>query len=249
MEYWRPTGRQKSTAVSVCHDRRLWSSCSRPRGNVTAGEAPGLVMVEPPARLCGHAIGSRRSGALWNEALEEVVDPLEDEARGFRATSMRQRDRLASPAENPRWGVSPSYVGRAACPWLPRSSARTVPSKYRRQASRRRPPSGSRERHVSTARSRSSSSGLPSSTPARSPSSQPRSSTPAHWRSSQPRKPRAKQRRHHDHAMCSWMSMTIEQVLDLNNRAVFFINEARYLLAIPPLVRCARRTPTPSPSG
>ena len=34
--------------------------------------------------------------------------------------------------------------------------------------------------------------------------------------------------------------MTIEQVLDLNNRAVFFINEARYLLAIPPLVRCAR---------
>ncbi len=49
----------------------------------------------------------------------------------------------------------------------------------------------------------------PSSRPARSPSSQPRSSTPAHWRSSQPRKPRAKQRRHHDHAMCSWMSMTI----------------------------------------
>ena len=34
--------------------------------------------------------------------------------------------------------------------------------------------------------------------------------------------------------------MTIEQVLGLNNRAVFFINEARYLLAIPPLVRCAR---------
>ena len=34
--------------------------------------------------------------------------------------------------------------------------------------------------------------------------------------------------------------MTIEQVLDLNNRAVFFINEVRYLLAIPPLVRCAR---------
>ena len=30
--------------------------------------------------------------------------------------------------------------------------------------------------------------------------------------------------------------MTIEQVLDLNNRAVFFINEARYLLAIPPFV-------------
>ena len=29
--------------------------------------------------------------------------------------------------------------------------------------------------------------------------------------------------------------MSIEQVLDLNNRAVFFINEARYLLAIPPL--------------
>ncbi len=40
--------------------------------------------------------------------------------------------------------------------------------------------------------------------------------------------------------MCSWMSTTIGQVLDLNNRAVFFINEARYLLAIPPLVRCAR---------
>ena len=29
------------------------------------------------------------------------------------------------------------------------------------------------------------------------------------------------------------MSMTIEQVLDLNNKAVFFINEARYLLRHP----------------